>query len=109
MPRPSGPSPRDYAAYAAIALLFAIALTFQYRDVRERFERFCIPEHPRYPIEIAISGNDITEVRPEAAAHGVRGGDSLVGVNGRPFEGFSDLYVPLRRAKTGDVIVLGTR
>jgi sigma-B regulation protein RsbU (phosphoserine phosphatase) len=105
----SGPSSRDYAAYGALALLFAIAVTFQYRDVRERFERFYVREHARYPIDLGITGNRIEDVKPEAASHGLRAGDLLVSVNGRPFEGQSDLYVPLRRAKTGDVIVLGTR
>ena len=109
MPRPSGPSPRDYAAYGALALLFAIAVTFQYRDVRERFERFYVHEHARYPIDIGIAGNQIYEVKPEAASHGLRTGDLLVSVNGKPFDALSDLYVPLRRAKTGDVITLGTR
>jgi hypothetical protein len=109
MARLSGPSSRDYAAYGALAVLFAIAVTFQFRDVRERVERFYVREHARYPIDIGITGDRIEEVKPEAASHGLRVGDLLVSVNGRPFEGLSDLYVPLRRAKTGDVIVLGTR
>ncbi len=43
---------------------------------------------------------------PEAERAGLRKGDIVVGVNGRPVQGWSDIYGPVRRARTGDHLLL---
>jgi hypothetical protein len=96
-------------AYAALALLLPMATTFQFRDVRERFERFYDASHARYPIELGLDGNEIRTVRPEAASQGLRAGTFLVSVNGQPFQGQTDFYAPLKGARAGGTVVLGTR
>jgi hypothetical protein len=50
-----------------------------------------------------------SRVQPEAAAAGVRDGDTVLSVNGRPLEGYSDYYVPLRRAQRCDRLTLQLR
>src|SRR5438093_1349291 len=107
MPRPAAISRRDYLAFGALAVLLAIAVTFQFRDARERFEQSYFADYPRFPIEGGIAGNRIEGVQPEAEKAGAKVGDYIVSVNGRPFGGTSDYLVPLRKARAGDVLVFG--
>jgi sigma-B regulation protein RsbU (phosphoserine phosphatase) len=99
---------RTYLLYAALTLLFATAVMFHSRDMVERFQLFSSLQHARSPIFVAPVGNRIESVKPEAESSGIRVGHFLVSVNGHPFKGLSDLYAPLRNARAGDVMILGT-
>jgi len=49
-----------------------------------------------------VPGVEITGVEPEAAAAGIRKGDTLLAFAGRPYRGALDFYIPLREARPGD-------
>ncbi|HEY2844194.1 MAG TPA: PDZ domain-containing protein [Bryobacteraceae bacterium] len=48
----------------------------------------------------------VDELEAEAERAGLRKGDIVVGVNGRPVQGWSDIFGPVRRARTGDHLLL---
>lgn len=94
---------RHYFAYAALLLVLAISLTYRVRQIIDRSDRLLHgTERVQPPFSLDSSGLSIVSVRPEADAAGVRTGNTLVAIGGRPYRGVIDLYVPLREAQPGD-------
>ncbi|HEY7498996.1 MAG TPA: GAF domain-containing SpoIIE family protein phosphatase [Vicinamibacterales bacterium] len=102
-------SVRDYLAYAALAILFAAACVFQWRESRDRLSQFVRPDQIRLPFEGGVLSDQINDVQPEAEAVGIVPGHYLVTLNGRRVRGAGEIVALLRNAKAGDVVVLGTR
>src|SRR5688572_28759121 len=93
--------------YAILAVLLAIVVTYRIRDTTDRFEEVVrgheiaqIPVEPRFP------SFRIDDVAPEAAAAGLKVGDTIVGVQGRPATRIVDLIVPLMRSSPGETLAL---
>jgi hypothetical protein len=93
--------------YAVLAVLLAIVITYRIRDTTDRFEQVVrgheiaqLPVDPRFP------SFRIDEVAPEAAAAGLKVGDTIVGVQGRPATRLVDLIVPLMRSSPGETLAL---
>jgi sigma-B regulation protein RsbU (phosphoserine phosphatase) len=93
--------------YAVLAVLLAIVITYRIRDTTDRFDEVVrgheiaqIPVDPRFP------SFRIDEVGPEAAAAGLKVGDTIVGVQGRPATRLVDLIVPLMSSSPGETLAL---
>ena len=98
---------RHTLAYIGLTLLFLIAVTQWARDARDRVDEFQHgEEYVRDPFNLDPLTTVVANATPEAEAAGVRNGDVLVGVEGRPLEGLSDYHGALRRAKLGDQLRL---
>src|SRR2546425_6740217 len=91
-----------HLAYAALALLFLISLTYRLRDTFDRVDEM---RHgaafARLPFDVDLPQLAISGTRPESDRAGLQAGDVVVGVEGRPLRGLADLFVPLRNARAG--------
>lgn len=96
-------------AYLVLAVLFLIAFTNWARESIAYFEEL------RHGVQVLrdpftlVDRAAAASVEPEAEAAGVRQGDVLLSVEGRPIEGFGDYYAALRRARRGDRLNLQVR
>jgi sigma-B regulation protein RsbU (phosphoserine phosphatase) len=104
-------SPREaiqpYLGYAALALLFAISVTYQVRDTVDRFDEMRNGHRlVKLPFNLDFPQFEVSERQPEAEAAGLESGDTIVGVEGRPLRHISDLYGPLRTGRAGDRLML---
>src|SRR6266446_7170652 len=94
---------RGRMLYFALALLFAISLTCRIREIIDRVDLvFHGTERAKSPFSMNVPGVEITGVEPEAAAAGIRKGDTLLAFAERPYRGALDFYIPLREARPGD-------
>ena len=94
---------RGRMLYFALALLFAISLTYRIREIVDRVDLLSHgAERAKNPFNVNVPGVEITGVEPEAAAAGIRKGDTLLAFAGRPYRGALDFYIPLREARPGD-------
>ena len=95
---------RTYALYAALALLFLISSTYRVFDTTERVGDLRHgAEYARDPFDIDLPGWELEGVEPEAAAAGLRRGDTIRAVNGNPVRPTGvDLWRPLRNSRAGD-------
>ena len=95
--------------YAALALLFAVVAVYRVLEFRERLGDLLYGQiHVREPFDIDLPEFRLTSVTTEAAAAGLREGDVIRRINGaavRPLA--ADLWVPLRRASSGDQLAVG--
>ena len=84
-----------HLAYAALALLFLISLTYRLRDTFDRVDEM---RHgaafARLPFDVDLPQLAISGTRPESDRAGLQAGDVVVGVEGRPLRGLADLFVP---------------
>ncbi len=94
-------------ASLALAALFVVSMTISLRSAWDRFEEMLQGE------QYVVTGFDlktqtfkVDELEIEAERAGLRIGDIVVGVNGRPVQGWSDILGPVRRARTGDRLLL---
>ena len=96
-----------HLAYAALAILFLISLTYRLRDTADRVDEM---RHgaafARLPFDVDLPQLAITGTRPESDQAGLRTGDLIVGVEGGPLRGARDLYVPLRNARPGQHLIV---
>src|SRR6267378_5904421 len=94
---------RGRMLYFALALLFAISLTYRIREIIDRVDLLSHgAERAKEPFNMNVPGVEITGVEPEAAAAGIQKGDTLLAFAERPYRGAVDFYVPLREARPGD-------
>src|SRR3989442_664627 len=91
-----------HLAYAALAILFLISLTYRLRDTVDRIDEM---RHgatfARLPFDVDFPRFAISGTRPESDHAGLQMGDIIVGIEGRPLRGVPDLFVPLRNARAG--------
>src|SRR5262245_29590537 len=105
MPRGESRSKRLFLAYTALALLFLISAGVRIRSSMDQFDSLLYgTERGRSPIDLKDPEWTIVAVTEAATAAGIQKGDVLTAVNGRFYGGMSDLYVPLHRAKRGDLL-----
>src|SRR5215475_8518724 len=94
---------RLYIAYAGLVVLFSISSTAFFRSAREVVEQLLLGQsRAGIPIDLKDPAYEISQVSPEALAAGIRAGDLLVEVDHKLFKGLADLYIPFRRAHSGD-------
>src|SRR5688572_21908146 len=95
---------RTYALYATLALLFLISFTYRALDITERVGDLRHgAEYARDPFDIDLPGWELEGVEPEAAAAGLRRGDTIRAINGNPVRPTGvDLWRPLRNSRAGD-------
>ena len=97
-------------ASLALAGLFVVATTLSLRAALDRFDELL---HGRpvcgYELWSRIQTFKVDALDPQAEGAGLRKGDIVVAVNGRPVQGWSDIYGPVRRARTGDHLLLRVR
>ncbi len=90
-------------ASLALAALFLVSMTQLVRDTRDRVDELL---HGEQYVASLFGLNEVTfrvtDVEPAAYAAGLRNGDTLLRIGGRPMEGFADFYSALLRARTGD-------
>jgi sigma-B regulation protein RsbU (phosphoserine phosphatase) len=104
------PSRGTLLLYIALFLLFAISATYRVREILDRVDLLRHgTELARAPFDVGFDGSRIEGVEPEAEAAGVRVGDRLQGIAGRPYRGIVDLYQPLRTARAGERINVEVR
>jgi len=91
------------AAYAALAVLLAISLTYRVRDTVDRIDEL---QHgdtiARLPFDFDLPQLTIGSLEAEAEREGLREGDTLRTAGGRPVTGVNQLLGPLRDARAGD-------
>src|SRR5262245_39262559 len=106
MSRRSKPKPY-LPAYVGLLLLFLISATVRGRSTADQLDSLLHgTERARAPIDLRDPESTIISVTEEAAAAGIQKGDVLTAVDGVPYTGVSDLFVPLHRAKRGDSLNL---
>ena len=94
-------------AWTALALLLAISLTHRLRDTADRLDELRRGTVViRLPFDVDLPQFTLSEVQPEASAAGLRVGDAITGLAGRPAESLADLFVPLREGRAGDRVIV---
>ena len=94
----------------ALVLLFVLATTVSLRAAWDRFDELLHGHEyvrPTFDLETPTFKVDGLETGAERA--GLRKGDLVIGANGRPAQGWTDIYGPIRRARTGDRMLLHVR
>ncbi|MBV8865039.1 MAG: hypothetical protein JO210_06510 [Acidobacteriaceae bacterium] len=94
-------------ASLALAALFILATTLSLRAALDRLEELLHGD--RYvdtSFGLDTQTFKVDALEPEAERTGLSKGDVVVSVNGRPVQGWSDIYGPVRRARTGDHLLL---
>ncbi len=90
-----------------LAALFVVSVTNSLRSAWDRFDNMLHGE--QYVAEdfyLDTQTFKVNQLGTEAERAGLRKGDVVVGVNGRPVQGATDIVGPVRRARTGDHLLL---
>jgi len=100
------PVKRPIFRYCVLVFLFAITLAYEIPYLHDivRDEKRSVP---MFTMESA--SDRVNMVTKEAAAAGVRNGDALVSVDGKPYQGVGDWAHPLADTAIGDEITLRFR
>ena len=94
-------------ASLALAALFVVSMTLSLRSAWDGFDEMLHGEqYVDLSFDLDTQTFKVTELETGAERAGLRKGDIVVGVNGRPVQGWSDIYGPVRRARTGDLLSL---
>src|SRR5258708_20370914 len=94
-------------AYLCLAALFLISVTEWTRDAFDRFEAIRHGSvYARERFELIDPNRTATSLAPEAQAAGLKEGDVVLAVNGRPVGGSVVYYGALRRARVGDRLLV---
>ncbi len=97
-------------ASLALAALFIVSMTLSLRSAWDLVDEMLHGEqYAREDFDLDTQTFKVTELGAGAERAGLRKGDIVVGVNGHPVQGWSDIYVPVRRARTGDHLLLGVK
>jgi membrane-associated protease RseP (regulator of RpoE activity) len=100
-------------ASLVLATLFVVAATLSLRAALDRFDELLHGNQyvgttfdlDRFASTIGTTFK-VGELQPTAERAGLRKGDIILSVNGRPVQGWSDIEGPVRRARTGDHLLL---
>ena len=94
---------RHAVAYVCLAALFLLSVTHFARDAFDRLDAIRhASEYVREPFYLGDANWGVEYVQPEAEAEGMKAGDAVLAVNGRPIAGFFVYYGALRKARVGD-------
>jgi len=101
---PAAPSIRVHApAYALLAVLFLISAAQWVRDTRDRVQEILYgDQYVGSPFDLSPFNLSVTGLDPSAQEAGLREGDVLLAVNGRPVKGYADYQGPLRHVRFGE-------
>jgi phosphoserine phosphatase RsbU/P len=94
-----------HIAYVSLALLFLISLTHRIRNAVDGLDGLLHgTERVRGPFHLGEKYLNfrLSDPQPEARAAGIRDGDVVTTIGGRPAQGYTDFYSVLRRARPGD-------
>jgi len=95
---------------ALIVTLGALALAYQAHAITDIVRDLRTSSGgPRPPFNLEVVAGRIGGVSDEAAAAGVKAGDRVVSVAGKPYAGRKTLAEALRSARPGDVLPIGVR
>lgn len=104
---PSAAPPRALVLrYVVLACLFAAAVCYQVGSAVLVFQQGSIGLPAFTP---AIGSAAIGDVEPEGSAAGLRKGDILVAINGRPYTGTAAFWEELTRAVPGSTLAVTVR
>src|SRR5688500_13508908 len=94
----------DAVLYGVLALLFIISATYRVFDITERVRELRSgADYVRDPFDIDLPDWELQGVEREAEEAGLRRGDTIRAINGRPVRPTGvDLWRPLRTARAGD-------
>jgi membrane-associated protease RseP (regulator of RpoE activity) len=108
MPVALHPLRTHHLLYASLALLFLVSATYRVLDIAERVgELRHGREYVREPFDVDLPEYTLADVEDEAARAGLKRGDQIVSINGRPMHySGTDLWVPLRAARAGDPLTV---
>src|SRR5271168_1444934 len=87
-----------------LALVAAASLSYYAASVSGMLEEVYGDRVPRNPTFHGIRLRATTSVQQEAQQAGVRWGDPVVAINGRPFTGYNVLLEELRKSHAGDLM-----
>lgn len=94
-------------ASLALAALFVVATTLSLRGALDQFDYLLHGgQYVNPSFDLDTQSFKVDQLEPEAERAGLRKGDIVVGVNRRPIQGWSDIYGPVWRARTGDHLLL---
>jgi len=97
---------RPIGRYIALAFIFAASVAYETAITVETVRRFHISV-PYFTLKEA--SNEVDVVRPEAASAGLRRGDLLLSVNGRPYTGVAVLAQQEAQSQPGSHLTLTVR
>jgi S1-C subfamily serine protease len=85
-----------------LAVLFVVSMTNSLRGAWDRFDEMLYGgQYVRPSFDLETQTFKVDALENEAERAGLRKGDIVVSVNGRPVHGWSDIYGPVRQARTG--------
>jgi sigma-B regulation protein RsbU (phosphoserine phosphatase) len=94
---------RHALAYIVLAGLFLLTVTSLVQDVYEGLDLLRhASDYARPPFRLGDANWGAVNVEAEAGAAGMKFGDAVLAVNGRPVDGFFVYYGTLRQARPGD-------
>ncbi len=96
--------------YLPLIALFIVAALYQTMHTAEGIrELFYAAEQVQTPFSVKPFSQDISNVGEPAKQAGVREGDLLLSVNGRPYTGTASLIAPLLKSSPGDTLTVRVR
>ncbi|HYG82996.1 MAG TPA: PDZ domain-containing protein, partial [Pyrinomonadaceae bacterium] len=96
-----------YAAYVPLAILFALAATYQARFSADAVRQLTSPtEVAQFPLNTKTASNVVFFVGARAKEAGVHAGDRLLSVNNRPYTGSKVLGAAVANARPGDTLIV---
>jgi phosphoserine phosphatase RsbU/P len=110
VPAPKSKIRSNALAYFCLGALFLISFTQWARAASTSVEYILHGEtFVNTPFDIDQITGAARGVSPEAEKAGLRNGDMVEAIDGKPFQGISDLHGPIRRARLGDRLQVRVR
>lgn len=104
---------RPTALYVALSLLAAFTFAYEVRLCYQRFPAWfgnhTAAERPFFVDTDGTSPLEVSFVVPAARQAGIKNGDALVSINGRPIRGTADFGEAMAAAREGDVLRVTVR
>jgi len=92
--------------YILLALVAAVSLNCYFNSAVFSFQEKYDPTLPRKPMYFGFHRNVVSGNMPESWKAGVRWGDEITAINGRPFTGYTVYLEELRKAKSGNPLTV---